>query len=207
MSPDLVLLVADKNMEAALGGLLGKRKKSLGLRDFSHEIHVHPRRDPGCYHDGADLLGGLIGDSTARGVLVFDFAWEGSPHSSAAETEDAVRRQFGRLGIEGRAEVVVIEPELEIWVWNASPHVEEVLGWKGSVPDLRSWLHQKGTWHGGSPKPENPKRAMEEALYEKRIPRSSSIYRQLAERVGLSRCRDASLGRLVDLLKRWLPAG
>ena len=29
---------------------------------------------------------------------------------------------------------------------------------------------------------------MEDALYEKRIPRSSSIYRQLAEKVGLTTC-------------------
>jgi hypothetical protein len=95
--------------------------------------------------------------------------------------------------MEERAEVVVIDPELEIWVWSASPHVEDVLGWRGSTPPLRSWLRNQGLWGDDRPKPQDPKRAMEGALYEKRIPRSSSLYRQLAEKVGLTTCRDASL--------------
>lgn len=73
--------------------------------------------------------------------------------------------------MEERTEVVVIDPELEIWVWSASPHVEDVLGWKGSTPPLRSWLCNQGLWGDDRPKPQDPKRAMEGALYEKRIPR------------------------------------
>lgn len=206
MNPELILLVADKNMEAGLDGLLSRRKKSLGLADFSYEVHVHPRHDPGCYQDGAVLLHGLIGEANRYGLLVFDFAWDGNPHSNAAETEAAVRKIFRKLGIEERTEVVVIDPELEIWVWSASPHVEDVLGWKGSTPPLRSWLCNQGLWGDDRPKPQDPKRAMEGALYEKRIPRSSSLYRQLAEKVGLTTCRDASLQRIVKPLRGWFPA-
>ena len=64
---DLVSLVADKNIEAALAELLGRRRGALGLRDLKHEITVHPRRDPGCYDDGPEMLRGLVGGRWTRG--------------------------------------------------------------------------------------------------------------------------------------------
>ena len=42
---DLVVLVADKDMEHALKGLLG-RPRALGIREIEADIRVHPRHDP-----------------------------------------------------------------------------------------------------------------------------------------------------------------
>ena len=44
---DLVCVVADKNMKAAMEGILG-RHQALGIVAPTYEIVVHPDRDPGC---------------------------------------------------------------------------------------------------------------------------------------------------------------
>ncbi|GAB6062862.1 methylation-associated defense system protein MAD4 [Deferrisoma palaeochoriense] len=203
MNRDLVCVVADKNIEAVISTLVRERRRSIGLREFSAEVHVHPLRDPGCYRGGPEFLRGLLGDTPARGLLVFDQEWEGNPHRNATDTERAVREQFAALDIADRAEVVVIEPEIEAWVWSQSPHVERVLGWAGARPPLREWLNSRGLWPDGRAKPIDPKTAVEDALREKRIPRSSALYRELAEKVTLQGCQDAAFGRLCDVLRRW----
>jgi hypothetical protein len=48
---------------------------------------------------------------------------------------------------------------------------------------------------------------MEAALRHLRRPRSSSIYAQLAERVGLERCMDPAFIRLKEVLQSWFSAG
>ena len=50
---DLFCLVADKNMEAAVSGLLD-RPESLGIRRIERQVVIHDRRDPGCFHDAPD---------------------------------------------------------------------------------------------------------------------------------------------------------
>ena len=52
---DLILLVADKNMEASLKGLL-TRFRSLKLRQVTFDLYVHPERDPGCLLRAHDFL-------------------------------------------------------------------------------------------------------------------------------------------------------
>lgn len=52
-------------------------------------------------------------------------------------------------------------------------------------------------------KPERPKEAMEQALRMVRLPRSSALYRQLAQQVSLARCTDASFLKFKALLQNW----
>jgi len=202
----LVCVAADKNIEAALSALLEHRRPALELSSFSFKIVVHPRRDPGCYHEGPDFLSGLLGTGGMLGLLVFDQAWSGNPHATAVETETAVRGRFGPLGIAQRAEVVVIDPEIEAWVWSASPHVDRVLGWDGVQPTLRQWLAEQGLWPDNAPKPPDPKAAMESVLSRQRVPRSSALYRQLARQVSLNGCQDPAFQRFRDLLRLWFPS-
>ncbi len=201
----LVCVVADKNIEAAVSALLESRRPALGLPDFClKKIVVHPGRDPGCYHKGADFLRGLMGTDDCRGLLVFDQDWQGNPHATAVDTETAVQEHFARLGIAGRAEVVVIEPEIEAWVWSSSPHVGQVLGWDGNHATLRNWLSEQGLWPDDAPKPPDPKAAVEAVLSKQRIPRSSALYRKLAQKVSLKGCQDAAFLRFRELLRRQL---
>ncbi|GIX48302.1 MAG: hypothetical protein KatS3mg131_2513 [Candidatus Tectimicrobiota bacterium] len=125
MRAELVGLVADKDIEAALDALLGRRYRALGIREIAYQLYRHPQHDPGCLHTGAELLAGLIGAAQdARGLLVFDHAFDGNPHDTAAATEAAVREELKKKGLAGRAEVVVIEPEIETWIFSGSPLLE-----------------------------------------------------------------------------------
>ena len=52
---DLIVLVADKNMQYAVKGAL-ERPESLGIRNITFEIITHTNRDPGVRKTGAELL-------------------------------------------------------------------------------------------------------------------------------------------------------
>ncbi len=101
--------------------------------------------------------------------------------------------------------MIVIQPELEIWVWSDSTKVDECLGWAGYQPNLRNWLRERKLLAEDAIKPEDPKLAVEHALREVRKPRSAALYRQLAESVSLQRCVDPGFIRLKTTLQQWFP--
>jgi hypothetical protein len=53
---DLVVLVADKNIEFAVEGLLSRIESLEISPTITYEIIVHPKRDPGCYRNSYDLM-------------------------------------------------------------------------------------------------------------------------------------------------------
>ena len=114
---------------------------------------------------------------------------------------------MNQSGWTDNAAVIVIDPELENWVWVDSPHVDDVLGWRGRGPGLWEWLRQKGMLPPDAPKPVRPKEAVEEALRVARKPRSSSLYRNLAEHVTLETCTDPAFQKFRDTIVSWFSAG
>jgi hypothetical protein len=199
---DLVCLVADKAIEAMVDAAL-RRHQALGMRPLSFDIFVHYGRDPGCFHHSPALLRQLR-RSYHHAIVVFDRAWEGAPTREATALEQSLRGRLQALG-SAWADVVVIEPEVDVWVWSHSPHVDAVLGWKDRKPDLRTWLQSVGLLGAGHAKPEDPKEAVERALALVDRRRSSSIYREVAAKVGLAACEDESFGRLRSILVGWFP--
>ena len=200
---DLFCLVADKSMEASISGLLN-RPESLGIRPITREIVVHDRRDPGCFHYAADFLDGFR--SRARqAVVILDREWDGVPANTATEVEELLETRLRRNGMGDWARAVVIEPELEAWVFSGSQHVESVLGWNGRAPGLREALTSRNLWEAGADKPGDPKTAMEWALEQVRVPWSSSIFGDLARKVSTRSCKDRAFQRLRGLLQDWYP--
>ena len=104
-----------------------------------------------------------------------------------------------------RARAIVLSPELEVWVWSNSPHVDDVAGWKNRQPSLLSWMIDQGWLEEGEVKPGRPKEAFQAALREARIPRSASLYQRIAEKVSLRGCEDRAFLKFKDLLKDWFP--
>ena len=200
---DLFCLVADKNMEAAISALL-ERPESLGIRRIEREIVVHAYRDPGCFHHAADYLRGYRSRAN-HALVILDHAWDGVPANTAAEVESQLETRLQRDDIGGWARAVVIEPELEAWVFSDSPHVGAALGWAGSSPALREALAHQNLWPTEVNKPDDPKKAMEWALRQRKLPRSSSIYREMASKVSTQSCTDRAFQRLRGLLQGWFP--
>jgi len=97
----------------------------------------------------------------------------------------------------------VIDPELENWIWQDNPIVEKALGYAG--PSLREELASTGAWPLTSDKPRRPKEALEAELRRRRIPRSSALYRQIAQKISVKNCTDAAFNELRAALQRWFP--
>jgi hypothetical protein len=209
MSPDLprkdlILLVADKNMEASLRGLLS-RPQSLKCRPASFDLFVHPERDPGCLLRGHDFLRPFA-SRYQRALVLLDHAGCGREVVERSVLESELQARVGEAGWGDRAAAIVIAPELENWVWSDSPHIDQALGWKSSEIPLRDWLREKGFLSSDAAKPVKPKEAVELVLRTARKPRSSSIYLGLAQVVGTDRCTDPAFLKLRSCLREWFPA-
>lgn len=202
---DLVILVADKDMQQSLEGLL-LRNQALGIRSISTRIFSHPKKDPGVFNEAHLFLRAFL-RSAGHCLVMFDHEGCGA----RAETRDAIENTIeGRLaqnGWQDRSAAIVLDPELEAWVWSDSPHVDSVLGWPCRGKNLRDWLLDRGFLEPGNSKPIRPKEAVEAALRYSRRRRSSALYRELAEKGRFSRCNDASFVKFLSTLRSWFPAG
>jgi hypothetical protein len=198
---DLVVLVADKNMEAAIDGIL-RRPRALRIRDIRWKIYVHVQRDPGCLLRSADFLRSLR-QLFANALVVFDHSGCGRDAEARQVLEAATEERLALSGWGSRAAAICIEPELEQWVWTGSPHVATSLGWTEGDP--RSWLETHGLWRPDHPKPDDPKRAVDMILRATGKRHSSSLFQELASQVSLQSCSDPAFCRLVQVLREWFP--
>ena len=200
---DLVSVVADKQIRATLEALL-LRRRALGIGPVEAEILLHPNHDPGCYARPADLLRGYR-QAAEHALIVLDHAWDGVPVTSGAELEALIEEKLEQAGMADWAVPVVIEPELEAWVFSNSPHVPEVLGWKGSWSAFRKALDEQNLWTAADAKPADPKAAIQYVLGRTGKSRSASLFRRLARRVNTAGCQDRAFRRLKELLQGWFP--
>lgn len=165
---DLVILVADQNIKVVTDGLLS-RHHSLRIRPVRFGTFVHPEHDPGCLRRAHGFLRSFASEYDYA-LVVFDREGCGKEGASAQELEAEVETALARSGWEDRAATIVLDPELEAWVWSDSPHVDRILGWAGRTPNLRTWLVGERFLQEGEFKPARPKEAMERALREVRRP-------------------------------------
>jgi hypothetical protein len=199
---DLIVLVADKNTDYGLRGLL-RRPQALGTRPIEAQIVVHPRRDPGCRREAHNFLRAFTRDFQ-RALVIFDR--DGSGYDGTREAlENDLSARLNSSGWDGRSEVVVIDPELEIWVFAPSPHVEHCLEWPRNRGRVRAWLERQGAWGRQHQKPHAPRDALEQVLRAIQRPRSSTLYECLGARVGLRQCSDRAFQKLVTTLRTWFP--
>ena len=202
---DLVVLVPDKDMESAIAGLLS-RPQALGIRQMKFKIYVHTTgHDSGCLRDSHNFLRSMT-NLYAHALVLFDRFGCGQEEQSRESLEQIVEQRLSDSGWDDRAAVIVLDPELEIWVWSNSPHVDRCLGWKGKQPKLRHWLCSQGLWPENKLKPSDPKKAIEQALRKVQKPRSSSLYEQLAKAVSLQGCTDRAFAKFKEVLQRWASA-
>lgn len=200
MMKDLIILVADKDTKFTIDGLL-LRHYSLDIKHIEYNIYIHHLHDPGIFRGASEFLRPFI--NQYRHALVFlDREGSGQENKTVSQIQQEIKKRLTVNGWEGRAEVIVIDPELERWVWTDSPHVAEALGWD-DYQQLRDLLMKKGLWKTNKPKPERPKEAFDYALRVQRIPHSSSIYKGIADSVCFEGCVDKSFKKFRETLKNW----
>lgn len=141
----------------------------------------------------------------SRAIVMFDLHGCGGEICGREQIEAEVTGCLEKSGWFDRARAIVLDPELEIWVWSDSPEVDRCLGWAGRRPNLRAHLEVEGIWPAGMGKPADPKKAMELSLRKVQKARSSSLYKNLAASVSFQRCVDPSFNRLLETFRAWFP--
>ncbi len=117
-----------------------------------------------------------------------------------------VEQRLAQNGWDDRACAIVPDPELEVWVWQDSAKVEEVLLWQDQTQSLREWLRLKNFWNVGDSKPARPKEALEAVRKFRHIKKSSSLFKDMASKVSFQKCTDRAFQKLVLKLQQWFPA-
>lgn len=201
---DLIFLVADKNIECGVRGLLS-RPEALGVRSIDAQIVVHVRRDPGCVHEAHDFLRPFVNEYR-HALVMFDLQGSGREALRRHGLGDEVRRRLAASGWDDPADVIVLDPELEVWVFSTSLHVERCLGWHETRGSLRGWLRGQNLWPEGRVKPEKPRETLERVLQHLSRPRSSSLYECLGRRVSVRGCTDPAFVKFTSTLSIWFPA-
>jgi hypothetical protein len=198
---DLVLLVADRNMKGALEGALSQPAR-MGIRPITFDIDVHPDSDGGIRTTGPRLLD-LRRTTENRGLLVLDHEGSGAERIPALKLEATLDAQLFRTWGD-RAKAIVIEPELEVWMWGSDSALSQVIGKPDDV-GIREWLRAKDFTFTENDKPVRPKEAMDRILPHLGKRHSSSLYRRIAETISLHRCTDPAFKRLRTTLGEWFP--
>ncbi|MFP4172383.1 MAG: methylation-associated defense system protein MAD4 [Candidatus Hydrogenedentota bacterium] len=207
---DLFVAVADLDAENVIKTLLSQRQLSLGIElDFNAnppprgDLLRYSGRDSGCYGKAADILRGAQ-DTHRHAMLLLDRHGSGAESKPREDIEVELEKRLRQNGwADDNVCVIVFDPELEAWVWADSPHVSDVLGWTNERDQLRRHLGDKGLWPHKTPKPPNPKEAMEEALRTKKAGPPAPLFRKLASRVSLERCHDPAFIKFKTGLRRW----
>jgi hypothetical protein len=198
---DLIALVADKKMEAGVSALM-RRDANFRIRPITADVYRHPHHDAGVLLEAADFLQ-VFRNSHQYAIVLFDREGCGRDTLEPAELQRLVQEKLDAGGWQGRSGVVVLDPELEAWVWSDSPHAAEVLG----LPYANYRKLMVDNTPEGRIKPLRPKELMESAIRSASVPMSAALYSAMARSVGVERCTDPAFLQLRRLLAGWFCMG
>lgn len=212
--PDrLAVVVPDGAYPLVIGRLLQSRAESLGTRPVELEIVKDILRDSS--GETASILRPYL-SSVSHALVIRDLEGSGWESRGAAALEAALRTDLERNGWQNRPlEVIVVEPEIEIWLRFDSRHLADLVETKARkkkdmsallFPEICTSAIARHGGLGSHGKPIRPKEVLEEILREFGIQRSNSLYDWLAERESLRGCKVASFRRLAARLQEWFPA-
>lgn len=204
---DLLALTADPQMQRTVETLLGCRRPALGIRPIDYDVVRHPRRDPGCRVNAGALINPQR-NLYRKAMVIFDYAGCGERQRTAPDLETALEQEYAAAGWgPDRIVFLVIEPELEAWLFGGSDaHLRNAVSWP-RPGTIREWLHTQGHLQPDAGKPTDPKAAIKAVLTQSRIPLSSEIFEAQARRTSLARCQDRAFQKFRSTLQRWFPAG
>ncbi|WP_410820581.1 methylation-associated defense system protein MAD4 [Micromonospora sp. 050-3] len=208
---DVIFLVADGSMQQLLHGFLGRPEfhRSVGCQRFAFDprddVVVSPTKDPGVYRQGPEVLR-RFRRSHDRAVIMLDNDWQGTPGPEKIynDLNQRMRDTWAEFA------VILIEPELEAWVWQDNPRVAQALN---CPANFRQILADSGHWPRDRAKPARPKEALEHLRDRYRdlrrdghkVDRSPALFKRLAAGISVRGCVDPAFLKLRDTLRDWFP--
>jgi hypothetical protein len=202
---DLVVLVADLDIETIVSTILRERRRSLGIREIAFDVLRFTQHDAGCYLNGPEFLRDKQ-RLFANAMIVFDRFGCGREELTRDDVEIDVESRMEKSGWGNRCAAVCIDPEVESWLWGRTKGLETALGWGPDRAKIEGWLNERGLWPKELPKPPRPKAAMKKVLREVHLRSSPAILEKIAKKVSLLHCKSQSFAKLSKTLKAWFPA-
>ena len=199
---DLIVLTADKDAKVVMEELM-RRHADLGIRPIDVDIYPHPQHDNGVLKRSHDFLRFLL--KWRYALVVFDHEGSGREDKARTVLEEEVENRLAANEWENRSKAIVIDPELEAWVWDGSCQVSRFLDWPGGPRELQPWLKREGFAGPGDPKPRRPKEALQDAMFQRRISRSSSHFREMARDFRFRGCVDPAFVKFRSTMHTWFP--
>jgi hypothetical protein len=201
---ELIVLASDGQQKAVIEVLLEKRYKSLHIcklvKGQNFDVYPLPNKDPGVYKEAGQFLS-VFEKQYQYALVLIDSEWEGSP--GQAKIKEKIQKDLNQNGWTDRSSIIVIDPELEIWVWSSSDEIPEILG--QSWEQIHELAEKHDFWSPGDIKPRRPKELMDSVLREGRKHRSAALFQKLAEKISLRGCQDLAFQDLREKLHEWFP--
>lgn len=199
---DLLVLTADQDAEFLLKTLLSRIPMVEDFPAITFDIIRHPQRDPGVAGKAIDFVRPYINDYRFV-LIVFDHEGSGREFQSRESLESEIETLLAQNGWQKRSVCIVIEPEIETWLWVNKTHFHNITDWNYEA-GVYTWLAENDfQFLTNSTKPERPKEAFEAILRKQRIPRSSSLYSKLAQQASYRQCTDTSFEKFIKTIKNW----
>jgi len=207
MSRELVILVADGTMHSVFAAFFERQfHHTLGCAPFD----FNPRLD--LFHDPLNTDGGVhmrchdilrrYLTTHRRALVVIDQQFGGERDSEEVRAE--IEHRLNMNGWDGRAAAVVIEPELEVLLWQDNVNVERALRHSGG--SLRRLLARDGRWPEGAHKPPAPKDLIRTLIRTNHAGPPAVVYSTIAKTVSTAGCVDPAFHRVRESLRTWFPA-
>ena len=223
---DIIWLIPDLQCKATILGFIQRNgfHHNLGCGPFrfseQEDLLVHPGHDPGVWKYSQVLLASKK-DTHERSIIILDNDWDGSPGVAQIEA-DIEQNMIASGWAQNRFEVIVIDPELESWIWQDNIHVEEAFDHarppslrdklatltllpNGKLANAQPALGQIPIWPVGDAKPPDPKSAVEAVTSMKSLGPVSAVFNEIASKVGVGNCQDPAFQKLRATLQQWFP--
>lgn len=204
---ELIILVADGTMSAVLRAFFERQfhhAVACAQFDFdpTSDIVYDPLNTDGGVHRRCHHMLRPFLKTHRRALVVLDQQF--GAERPADEVRVDIERRLSVNGWEERAAAVVIDPELEVLLWQDNPNVERALRHNG--PPLRQLLAQDGRWPLDAPKPFAPKEVIQALMRANRAGPPMVVYSEIARAVSTARCSDPAFHYIRDTLRAWFPA-
>lgn len=194
----LIVVVADRSMKATIDAILARPTFRIKA-----DSQVMQNYDASVVRDSPAYLRSFI-KSYKYALVMCDRVGCGRNETREVIEHD-IEARLAANGWAGRSAAIVIDPELDVWIWQRSQHVAKALGWLDGPTALYKWLEHEKYICTGDIKPQNPKVALDKALWKSGVPKSSSVFKEVAGAVSLNRCADPAFGKLRAVLQKWFP--
>jgi hypothetical protein len=200
---DLIVLTADLDAKLGIGTVL-RRAAALRIRELSSDVIRHDRRDNGVFREAPEQLRSQLRNYSFA-VVICDREGCGREPLTRKQIEENLETRLQANGWVDRACAIVIDPELEAWLWGDRNALAAVIGWMEGAEHLDGWLAERRLVGSSAGKPTRLKETLRRVLMQTHKRHSPTIFQEMAQRADTATCQDPAFAKLLSTLRRWFP--